>query len=184
MGLASSVAPESIVQMEPSRDADPDVPVREDAASAAVERTLPAIEEQVRIDKVAVDRGGYRVTKRVEVREEIVEEELFRDEVSIERRPVGTTLPAGSAPVPRYDGDTLVIPVLVETVVVEKRLLLVEELRITRTPITERSRQPVTLRAERMTIERLDPDPGSTPQERGPEGQATHAPRGHLSPES
>jgi uncharacterized protein (TIGR02271 family) len=170
--------------MEPSRDTD--ALVREDTAAdaAAVERTLPAIEESVRVDKVAVDRGGYRVSKRVELREEIVEEDLLRDEVSIERRPIGTTLPPGSTPAPHYDGDTLVIPVLVETVVVEKRLLLVEEVRITRTPVKEHSRQPVTLRAERIAIERLDADPRSEPDERGPRGQATHAPRGHLSEES
>jgi uncharacterized protein (TIGR02271 family) len=170
--------------MKPSQDTD--ALVREDTAAdaAAVERTLPAIEESVRVDKVAVDRGGYRVSKRVELREEIVEEDLLRDEVSIERRPIGTTLPPGSTPAPHYDGDTLVIPVLVETVVVEKRLLLVEEVRITRTPVKEHSRQPVTLRAERIAIERLDADPRSEPDERGPRGQATHAPRGHLSEES
>lgn len=156
--------------MKPSSDADRAALLGEDRAAhvRVVERTLPEIEERLQVDKVAVDRGGYRISKQVETREEIVDEELLRDEVSIERRPIGTTLPAGSTPAPRYEGDTLVIPVLVETVVVEKRLLLVEEVRITRTPIRERTRQPVTLRAERIAIERLDPDPGSEPRERGP----------------
>ena len=172
--------------MEPSRDSNHEALVRRDDAAdpVGVERTVPAIEERVRVDKVAVDRGGYRVSKRVELREEVVEEELLRDEVSIERRPIGTTLPAGSAPpAPHYEGDTLVVPVLVETVVVEKRLLLVEEVRITRTPVSELTRQPVTLRAERISIERLDAEPAPEPHERGPQGQATHAPQGHLSQE-
>ena len=172
--------------MEPTRDTDRDARVPDDmvAHAAAVERTVPAIEERVQVDKVAVDRGGYRLTKHVDLREEIVEEELLRDEVSIERRPIGATLAAGeTAPAPHYDGDTLVIPVLVETLVVEKRLLLVEEVRITRTPVKERSRQPVTLRAERISIERLEAEPRPEPDERGPPGQATHAPRGHLSQE-
>jgi uncharacterized protein (TIGR02271 family) len=130
------------------------------AAPAAVERSLPVIEERVRVDKVAVDQGGFRVSKRVEMREDVVDEELLRDEVRIERRPIGEPLPPGSAPVPHHDGDTLVIPVLRETLVVEKRLFLVEEVRITRTAVRDRVQQPVTLRAEEITIERLDAGEG------------------------
>jgi uncharacterized protein (TIGR02271 family) len=172
--------------MEPSRHPDLDAGVREGTAAcgpAEGDEVIPVIEETLRVDKVATDQGGYRVSKRVELREEIVEEELLRDEVRIERRPVGETLPAGSSPAPYYDGDTLVIPVLTETVVVEKRLLLVEEVRISRRPVKERSRQPVTLRAERIEIERLDAEPASEPHERGPRGQANQPPRGHSSEE-
>ena len=165
--------------MDPNRDPEPDAGADTAAAvPAAAGRSLPLIEERVRIDKVEVDQGGYRVFKRVEVREDVVDEELLRDEVRIERRPIGKTLPAGSAPVPHHDGDTLVIPVLRETVVVEKRLVLVEEVRITRTAVTERVQQPVTLRAEQIEIERLDADAVSEPSEKGPRGRQPEPPPG------
>jgi hypothetical protein len=83
--------------------------------------------------------------------------------------------------VPHHDGDTLVIPVLRETVVVEKRLFLVEEVRITRTAVRERVQQPVTLRAEQIEIERLDADAASRPSEKGPSRPATRAPSGAVS---
>jgi uncharacterized protein (TIGR02271 family) len=165
--------------MDPNRDIDPDTPAEAGAAApAAAGRSLPLIEERLRVDRVEVDRGGYRVGKRVELREDMVDEELRRDEVRIERRPIGRTLPLGSAPVPHHDGDTLVIPVLRETVVVEKRLVLVEEVRITRTAVTERLQQPVTLRAEQIEIERLDADAASGPSEKGPRGRQPEPPPG------
>jgi uncharacterized protein (TIGR02271 family) len=165
--------------MDPNRDPEPDAGADAAAAApAAAGRSLPLIEERVRIDKVEVEQGGYRVFKRVEVREDVVDEELLRDEVRIERRPIGKTLPAGSSPVPHHDGDTLVIPVLRETVVVEKRLVLVEEVRITRTAVTERVQQPVTLRAEQIEIERLDADAASRPSEKGPRGRQPEPPPG------
>jgi len=165
--------------MDPNRDPEPDAGADTAAAvPAAAGRSLPLIEERVRVDKIEVDQGGYRVFKRVEVREDVVDEELLRDEVRIERRPIGKTLPAGSAPVPHHDGDTLVIPVLRETVVVEKRLVLVEEVRITRTAVTERVQQPVTLRAEQIEIERLDADAASRPSEKGPRGRQPEPPPG------
>jgi len=165
--------------MDPNRDIDRDAGAEPGpAAPAATGRSLPLIEERVRVDKVAVDQGGYRIGKRVEVREDRIDEELRRDDVRIERRPIGRTLPAGSAPVPHHDGDTLVIPVLRETVVVEKRLVLVEEVRITRTAVTERLQQPVTLRTEQIEIERLDAEAASESSEKGPRGRQPEPPPG------
>ncbi|MGN6488453.1 MAG: DUF2382 domain-containing protein, partial [Devosia sp.] len=48
-------------------------------------------------------------------------------------------------------------PVLEEVLVVEKRLVLKEELRLKRRVTTERVEVPVTLRKQRAVTERLDP---------------------------
>ena len=88
---------------------------------------VAAIEESVRLDKVATDRGGYRITKQVTTNDEVVDELVRHRDVRIERRPVGERLEGGSLPAPRYEGETLVIPVVREVLVTEKRLVVVED---------------------------------------------------------
>jgi stress response protein YsnF len=51
-----------------------------------------------------------------------------------------------------------VIPVVEEVVVVEKALMLVEEIRVHRASSTERTDIPVTVRSEEASIEREDVD--------------------------
>jgi stress response protein YsnF len=48
--------------------------------------------------------------------------------------------------------------VLEEILVVEKRLVLKEELHIRRRATTETAEVPVTLRKQRVVVERIDPD--------------------------
>jgi len=55
----------------------------------------------------------------------------------------------------RYEGETMIIPVLEEMLTVEKRLLLKEELHVTRRPIETRYHETVTVRSEDVHIKRL-----------------------------
>ncbi len=55
---------------------------------------------------------------------------MFREEYNIERVAVGKIVT--DTPVQRQEGDTLILPVTEEVLVTEKRLLLREEIRITR----------------------------------------------------
>jgi stress response protein YsnF len=50
------------------------------------------------------------------------------------------------------------VPVLEEVLVVEKRLVLKEELHIRRRATTETVEVPITLRKQRAVVERIDPD--------------------------
>ena len=121
--------------------------------------TVPLVEETAEVRKVEVDQGGWRVVKRVSTDTQVVDEELQSENVEIERRPIGQ--PVVMAPQTRYEGETLVVPVLEEVLVTEKRLVLVEEIRITRVRHTHRQPQTVTLRKDHIEIERLEPDTGS-----------------------
>ena len=56
--------------------------------------------------------------------------------------------------VPRQEGDTLILSVLEEVLVVERRLVLKEEVRVVRTRVTEPATQRVTLRREEIVVER------------------------------
>jgi stress response protein YsnF len=65
-------------------------------------------------------------------------------------------------PVPtRTEGETTIIPVMEEVLVVEKRLRLKEELHVTRRRTEHRDPQRVTLRSERVEVERTGPDMAS-----------------------
>jgi uncharacterized protein (TIGR02271 family) len=119
--------------------------------------TLPVIEESLEVGKRVVARGGYRLTKHVDARVETVDELLRNHRVEIERIPINAPLGSDDLPEPRYEGDTLVVPVIEEVIVTEKRLVLTEEIRITRVAGTHRRPQQVTLRRERVEIERLEP---------------------------
>jgi stress response protein YsnF len=62
-------------------------------------------------------------------------------------------------PALREEGDVLIVPVLEEVVVVEKRLVLKEELRIRRRAKSTLRELPVVLRKQRAVVDRL---PSST----------------------
>ena len=124
--------------------------------NAEISVKVPLLSEVLDITRVEVDRGGYRLHKRVSTRIENVEETLTSTGVEIERRAIGTELPDGEVPVPWYDGDTLVVPVLREVLVTVKRTILVEEVRIKRVERAELHREQVPLRQEEIEIERLD----------------------------
>jgi uncharacterized protein (TIGR02271 family) len=115
---------------------------------------VPVIVEALEIEKRHVETGRVRINKVVHEREELIDEPLLHEEVSIERVPIHRFVDE-AIPI-RYEGDTMAISLLEEVPVVEKRLMVKEELRIT----TRRSEahQPVrvTLRSEEATAEHLE----------------------------
>lgn len=121
---------------------------------------IPIMEEQAIVKTRQVERGGVRVHKRVYEREEVVEQPAFHEEVNVERVPVNQYV--DFVPEPRQEGDTLIIPLLEEVLVVEKRLVVKEELRITKRRTEETQQTRVTLRQEEAVIERIDETGAST----------------------
>jgi len=126
---------------------------------------LPVIEETLEVQKRTVDAGGMRVRKTVEEREQTVDEALLREDVKVERIPMDRVL---DGPVePRQEGDTLVIPVVEEVLVVEKRLVLKEEIRVTKTRRTESDSQRYVLQKETVVIESIEPGTGAAKRDIG-----------------
>jgi uncharacterized protein (TIGR02271 family) len=113
------------------------------------------------VSKRPTDHGGYRITKHVDRRDELVDELLRSDKVDIERRAFNTAIADDAVPGIRQEGDTLVVPVIEEVLITVKRLILVEEVRITRTQETRRISERVPLRKESIEIERLAVDPST-----------------------
>jgi uncharacterized protein (TIGR02271 family) len=115
---------------------------------------VPVIVEEIEVGKRKVETGRVRVTKRVHEREEVVDEPLLSEEVDIRRVMVGQIV---DGPVPiRSEGDVTIIPVLEEVLVVEKRLMLKEELHIIKRRFETHDPQRVTLRGEEVTVERIN----------------------------
>jgi uncharacterized protein (TIGR02271 family) len=123
-----------------------------DAKTAEQVAAIPLIEERLSIAKRKVETGRVRVRVTVDERDETVTEELLRDELEIERVPKNVRLT--EPPRVRVEGSTTIVPVVEEVVVVEKVLMLVEEIHISRRAVAEVREIPVRLRAEHATVER------------------------------
>ena len=92
--------------------------------------------------------------------QEDVQRELSGERVAIEHVPVNRYLEDGALPSIRMERDTMVVPIVQEVLVVEKRLVLTEELHITRHKEQVTAEVPVTLRKQRAVIERLEDETG------------------------
>ena len=111
---------------------------------------VPVVREEVRIDKRAIDRGKVTVHVSSHVRKETVDVTLADEQVDVQRVPVNRIV---DSPVPvREENGTTIIPVYEEVLVVEKRLRIKEEVRVTRRRTTRREKQEVTLRSEEATV--------------------------------
>lgn len=128
----------------------------EEAGSRAAlvddQAVIQLAEETLRVGKRIVERGQVRVVKRVVERQETVDQPLLREEIAVERVPIHQVVEQAS-PV-RYEGDTTIIPLYEEVLVFEKRLMLVEEVRVTRRQTERYDPQTVILRREEVVVER------------------------------
>jgi uncharacterized protein (TIGR02271 family) len=115
---------------------------------------IPVLAEELEIGKRQVTTGTVQINKRVHQREELVDLPTTRHEVQVERVPVNRLVDA--PPPVRYEGDTMIIPVLVEELVIEKRLRLKEEVRVTQVQSEQREQRRVTLREEEVEVNRAN----------------------------
>lgn len=115
---------------------------------------VPVIAEELDIQKRTVETGKVRVTKVVHEQEELVDEPLLQEKVEVERIPINQFIDSPVAT--RYEGETMIIPLVEEVLVIEKRLMLREEVRITKHQIETRDPQRVVRRQEEARIERQD----------------------------
>lgn len=122
------------------------------------EEMLPLAVESVEITRRRVPTGLVRVRVVPETRAESVEVSLQDEDVAVERVPVGRFV--DSVPPPRIEGDVTIIPVVEERAVVTVRLFLREEVRLRTDRRTLVERHAMTLRSERVEVERRDINEG------------------------
>ena len=125
-----------------------------DADHGTESAVIPVIQEELQVAKRVIETGTVRINKSVAEREEIVDEPLVREDFEIERLPVGKVIDKPMEV--EYEGDTMLLPVMEEELVVEKRLILKEIIRVTRHKEKIHQPQRVTLRSEEVKVERSD----------------------------
>ena len=89
----------------------------------------------------------------------VVDEMLNHERVEIDRVPIGR--PVDAIPPVRQEGETTILPVVEEIIVVQRRLILKEEVRIKRLHVSERHQEAVVLRKQEAVITRMEPHSGS-----------------------
>jgi uncharacterized protein (TIGR02271 family) len=118
--------------------------------------TIPVLAEELELARQREETGALRVRVEVDRQHETLTDDALVERVSVTRVPRDVAVPAAQAP--WTEGETLVVPVYEERIVVERRLVLKEEIRITRhaqrTPVEAQA----LVRRERAVVERQQPD--------------------------
>jgi uncharacterized protein (TIGR02271 family) len=91
---------------------------------------LTLLAEELSVGKEAVETGRVRVSKQTYTREVAIDEDLLRESAEIETVPIGRQI--FEMPSVRYEGETIVVPIVEEILHTERRLILKEEVRIAR----------------------------------------------------
>lgn len=120
-------------------------------------RVIPVVEEHVSVDKRVIETGKVRISKKVSEQQTSVSIPLVSEQYDVERVPVNTVVET-PPPAMRYEGDTTIIPVLREVMVVQKKYEIMEEIRITKRKTESTDTQQVSLRKEEVNIERSGND--------------------------
>jgi uncharacterized protein (TIGR02271 family) len=120
------------------------------------ELVVPVIEEELAAGVKAIKTGAVRVDKHVEKRLRKVEGPLLHEDVEVRRVPVGRVV--SEPPAVRRKGDTVIVPVVEEELVVTKRLVLKEEIHLIKRRTKERFAQQIEVNRERAEVHRLDAD--------------------------
>jgi len=115
---------------------------------------LPVMEERLVITKEVIETGKVRIRKRVKEEEASINIPLIQEGYQIERMPGKKEL-LTHHPTLRYEGDNMIIPVVREVLVVEKRYEVLEEIHMIKTKTEIPHLQQITLLKETVEIERI-----------------------------
>ena len=147
--LRESMAGKASLDPAVDRESVAEGSVAENTTSANV---IPVIEEQIQVDKQTVETARVHISKKVREENIMVNLPKVQEEIEVERVAVNKFVE--TAPEIRYEGDTTIIPVMREEAVVVKRLVLVEELHVTKRIVRTQDEQQVTLRKEELNVDR------------------------------
>lgn len=131
----------------------------------ATDITIPLSAEEISIGKVTSATERVRVTTHVTTQELEVAAARTTETLEIERVPIDREV-TGPLEI-RVEGDTTIVPVVEETIVLQKRYVLREEVRITKRRSEQVERLHVPVRRETAEITR-SAAAGDDPERRSP----------------
>ena len=117
---------------------------------------IPLHEEEVSLSRREIKKANVQVALVTGTREQLIDEELTHVRVEIERVPIGRAIEV--VPSISQEGDTTIIPVVEEIAVVERRLVLKEEVHIRRVTTKEQHQESVVLRQQEALVTREEAD--------------------------
>lgn len=132
--------------------------------NSAQELTIPVIEEEITIEKQRLPKRIVRVNKQVETREQKVDTTTNHEIVIVKHVPINQII-EGTPPITRNEKGVLIIPVLEEVLVVEKRLMLMEEVHVSKVNTQKTIAENITLRREHIEVEKTDVQDTKLPED-------------------
>ena len=116
---------------------------------------IPVIRETMQVGTRTIETGKVHISKKV-TEETAVENYIETSEqITVERKQINQYVET-APPASRQEGDVTIISVVKEVLFFEKRLMLVEELHVTKHKVQENKKVTATLRREEVTVERKD----------------------------
>ncbi len=113
--------------------------------------TVPLREERLEAERREHEAGEVSVGKHVEAAEQSIDVPVTHEEVEVTRRRVDR--PADSDGGIVEDGETIRIPIRAEEVDIRKESRVVEEVEISKRPVTETQRVSETVRREEIDVD-------------------------------
>jgi uncharacterized protein (TIGR02271 family) len=120
----------------------------------AGEPAIPLHAEDITVARQSVAGDTVRIETITRTRDHHIDEPLSHTRVEVERVLIGRTVAV--VPPVREEGDTTILSVIEEAIVVERRLILKEEVHIRRVHVTERHTQTATTREQTAEIYRTE----------------------------
>jgi stress response protein YsnF len=117
---------------------------------------IPLVEEQLVVEKRVQPGATVEVHTRTQVREAEVDEVVTVETVDVKRVPIARYVDTPASI--RKEGNTTIVPVHEEVLVVEKRLLLKEEWHVTKHTHERRETKRVSLRSQSADVARTEPE--------------------------
>lgn len=137
------------------------------------EAVLRLAEERLSVEKRIVESGRVRVRRTTTEKVQKVDVPLSSDTYEVRRVEIGKLVK--KTPAVRETRTEIIIPVVEEILIVERRLVLREELHIRKVRSVERHTEEFTLRVQQATVDRVAPQnsDAGTPRSVRSEGPST-----------
>jgi stress response protein YsnF len=113
--------------------------------------------ENVTVSRRTVAGDTLRVGTITRRRDHHIDESLSHVRVEVERVLIGR--PVAAVPPTREEGDTTILSVVEEIIVIERRLILKEEVHIRRVHVAERHQETVVVREQSVEISSVEAAP-------------------------
>lgn len=114
---------------------------------------IPVVEEQATISKQVVTSASVVVHTHVSEGKQSLAIPLTTETYEVKR--VAMNEFVDERPPVREEGNCIIVPVVEEVLVVQKRLKLVEEVHLVKRQVTETHKEDIVLKKEEVTVERV-----------------------------